>query len=68
MSTYSVFCTFCIRPYAVFYNQYTYSVFCIMYLNCVFYSETLNNNTSKEFIKCRILHFLILECCRYLVF
>ena len=25
-------------------------------------------NTSKEFIKCRILHFLIMECCRYLVF
>ena len=31
------------------------------------YSETLNN-TSKEFIKCRILHFLIMECCRYLIF
>ena len=30
------------------------------------YSETLN--TSKEFIKCRILHFLTMECCRYLVF
>ena len=25
-------------------------------------------NTSKEFIKCRILHYLIMECCRYLVF
>ena len=32
------------------------------------YSETRNNDTSKEFIKCRILHFLIMECCRYLVF
>ena len=25
-------------------------------------------NTSKEFLKCRLLHFLIMECCRYLVF
>ena len=24
--------------------------------------------TSKVLIKCRILHFLIMECCRYLVF
>ena len=24
--------------------------------------------TSTEFIKCRIIHFLIMECCRYLVF
>ena len=24
-------------------------------------------NTSKEFIKCRILHFLKMECCKYLV-
>ena len=31
------------------------------------YSETLNN-TSKEFIRCRILHFLIMECCRYFIF
>jgi len=25
-------------------------------------------NESEEFIKCRILHFLIMECCRNLVF
>ena len=30
--------------------------------------KPLITNTSKEFIKCRILHFLIIECCRYLVF
>ena len=30
--------------------------------------KPLIKNTSKEFIKCRILHFLMLECCRYLVF
>ena len=30
--------------------------------------KPLIKNTSKEFIKCRILHFLIIECCRYLVF
>ena len=30
--------------------------------------KPLIKNTSKEFIKCRILHFLIMECCRYLVF
>ena len=30
--------------------------------------KPLITNTSKEFIKCSILHFLIMECCRYLVF
>ena len=30
--------------------------------------KPLITNTSIEFIKCRILHFLIMECCRYLVF
>ena len=30
--------------------------------------KPLVTNTSKEFIKCRILHFLIMECWRYLVF
>jgi len=30
--------------------------------------KPLITNTSKEFMKCRILHFLIMECCRYLVF
>ena len=30
--------------------------------------KPLITNTTKEFIKCRILHFLIMECCRYLVF
>ena len=30
--------------------------------------KPLITNISKEFIKCRILHFLIMECCRYLVF
>ena len=30
--------------------------------------KPLIKNTSKEFIKCRILQFLIMECCRYLVF
>ena len=30
--------------------------------------KPLLTNTSKEFIKCRILYFLIMECCRYLVF
>ena len=36
-------------------------------INC-FTVKPLITNTSKEFIKCRILHFLIMECCRYLVF
>ena len=30
--------------------------------------KPLIKNTSKEYSKCRILHFLILECCRYIVF
>ena len=30
--------------------------------------KPLIKNTSKEYSKCRILHFLIMECCRYLVF
>ena len=30
--------------------------------------KPLITNTSKEFIKCRILHFLMMECCRYYVF
>jgi len=30
--------------------------------------KPLITNTSKVFIKCRILHFLIMECCRNLVF
>ena len=30
--------------------------------------KPLITNISKELIKCRILHFLIMECCRYLVF
>ena len=30
--------------------------------------KPLITNTSKEFIKCRILYFLIMECCRYLIF
>ena len=30
--------------------------------------KPLITNKSKEFIKCRILYFLIMECCRYLVF
>ena len=30
--------------------------------------KPLITNTSKEFIKCPILHFLIIECYRYLVF
>ena len=30
--------------------------------------KPLITNTSKELIKCRILHFLIMECWRYLVF
>ena len=30
--------------------------------------KPLITNTLKEFINCRILHFLIMECCRYLVF
>jgi len=30
--------------------------------------KPLITNTSKEFNKCRILHFLIMECCRYLAF
>ena len=29
--------------------------------------KPLITNTSKEFIKCRILHLLMMECCRYLV-
>jgi len=29
--------------------------------------KPLITNTSKEFIKCRILHFLIVDCCRYSV-
>ena len=30
--------------------------------------KPLITSSSKEFIKCRILHFLIMEFCRYLVF
>ena len=30
--------------------------------------KPLITNKSKEFIKCRILYFLIMECCRYLGF
>jgi len=30
--------------------------------------KPLITNTLTEFIKCRILYFLIMECCRYLVF
>ena len=30
--------------------------------------KPLITNSSKELIKCRILHFLIMECCRYLLF
>ena len=31
--------------------------------------KPLTTNTSKEFVKCRrIVHFLIMECCRNLVF
>ena len=36
--------------------------------HCIHTVKPLLTNTSKEFIKCRILHFLIMECCRYLVF
>ena len=43
----------------------TWLVNLLMYLHTV---KPLITNTSKEFIKCRILHFLIMECCRYLVF
>ena len=32
------------------------------------YSETLNNEYIERIHQCRILHFLIIECCRYLVF
>ena len=35
---------------------------------CLYTVKPLITNPSKEFIKCRILHFPILECCRYLVF
>ena len=35
---------------------------------CILTVKLLISHTSKEFIKCRILHFLIMECCRYLVF
>ena len=30
--------------------------------------KPLITNTSKEFIKCRILHFLIMECCSLRIF
>ena len=30
--------------------------------------KPLISHTSKEFFKCRSLHFLKMECCRYLVF
>ena len=30
--------------------------------------KPLITNTSKEFIKCRILHFLIMECCMDIYF
>jgi len=36
-------------------------------INC-YTVKPLITNTSKEFIKCRILHFLSMECCRYIVF
>ena len=36
------------------------------YLNI--YSETLNKKYIERIHQCRILHFLIMECCRYLLF
>jgi len=41
-----------------------------IWLESGIYSETLSliTNTSKEFIKCRVLHFLIMEYCKYIVF
>jgi len=41
-------------------NGITFSLFATV--------KPLITNTSKEFIKCRILHFLIMECSKYLVF
>ena len=47
------------------------SCFCFNYRIHVLMKSTVKpliTSTSKEFIKCRILHFLIMKCCRYLVF
>ncbi len=49
-------------PLTVFLSPLPSTFFFCFYSR--FYSETLNN----EYIECRILHFLIMECCRYLVF
>ena len=53
-------------------NENLFSVTLIFGDHCIKIScvtvKPLITNTSKEFIKCRILHFLIMECCRYLVF
>ena len=40
----------------------------IQNINRLYTVKLLITNTSKEFIKCCILYFLIMECCRYLVF
>ena len=57
-------------------ESYSYSTELItsdlqLYKNFSFGKNTVKpliTNTWKEFIKCRILHFMILECCRYLGF
>ena len=43
---------------------------CTLFLRRIYTTtvKPLITDTSKEFIKCRILHFLIMECCIYLVF
>ena len=45
------------------YNNNLFKVFIYIYT-----VKALITNTSKEVIKFRILHFLIMEFCRYLVF
>ena len=46
----------------------TKEIYSSNHLEDIYTVKPLIKNTSKEFIKCRILHFLIMECCRYLVF
>ena len=51
------------------FSNFIWTNFKLTVAKCTMYTvKPVITNTSKEFIKCRILHFLIMECCRYLVF
>ena len=64
--------------FSIFFSMVKECCFWNLQLNCfpkkfvklweLFYCtvKPLIKNTSKEFSKCRILHFPIMKCCRYL--